>query len=526
MSISSRQATFATTPAPDVPRSALDRHRRLITTFDANYLVPVFVDEALPGDSMSVKMTAFFRFATLLKPLFSNITVDVHFFAVPLRLLWSGFTTMMGERTNPDTDIEVEIPQMTSPALGYQVHSLHDYLGLPTNVPGITHSSMWHRAYYLIYDQWYRDQNLQDSIVDPLGVSFYGAGPDDPADFVLQKRNKRHDYFTSCLPWPQKGGAIQAPIGVSAPVVQVPGTAPQFIVSGDTAKSLRFTSGSTDATWSSSATVSGSAEFNGTTTGLEVDLVNGELATINQLREAAAVQRLLEKDARGGTRFPEMLKAHFGVEMPEAQWRSSYLGGGSIPLGTHEVPQTSSTDATTPQANLSAYGTGNGGASFQASFVEHCVILGIASARAEDTHVYQQGVDRMFRRKTRYDFFWPELANLGEEVVHNAEIYAQGTAADEQPFGYQERWSSYRYGVSKVTGKFRSNYAQSLDLWHLAPEFGTLPTLGDTFIQENVPVPRVVAVPSEPHFLFDSETSVRHVRPIPVRSIPGYTARF
>jgi len=532
MSISKNQHQFAISPPPSVPRSTFDRTKKLITTFDAGLCIPCFAEEVLPGDTMAVNMTTFFRFATLLKPLFADVVLDVQFYAVPLRLLYLNWNKLLGEQLDPgDAPYTGEIPQMTAPAGGYLNSSLHDYLGLPTQVEGIEHSSLYHRAYYKIWDEHYRDENMQDSLI--RGVSFISDGPDDPADFELQPRGKRHDYFTSCLPWPSKGATVELPLGTVAPVVSNTNSI-DFNVGGTTDTHIAGNGVDDTMIWGANPAVSlpVGASF-GTETGLQADLSAATAATINQLREAAAIQRLLERDARGGNRLPELIHAHFGVQMPEAQWRSEYLGGGSARLGVHEVPQTSQ-DPTqdTPQGNLAAYATGTGrNIGFNASFVEHSIVLGILSARSEDTHIYQQGIDRQFLRKTRFDFFWPELSNLGEEVVFNGEIYAQGTTGvagvDSTAFGYQERWSSYRFGVSKVTGQFRSNFAQSLDLWHLSPEFANLPQLGDTFIQEpSSNYDRVVAVPSEPHFLLNAEFRIKHARPIPTRSIPGHTARF
>ena len=527
--ISANQGQFATVPPPSIERSSFDRSFTSLTTFDAGLLIPCFIDEGLPGDTMKVKMSAMFRLGTLLKPLMSELTLDVQFFSVPNRLLWGNWMHMCGEQIDPGDSTDFEVPIMTSVSPGYLVGSLHDYLGLPTDEIGIINTSLAHRAYYMIYDYWYRDQNLIDSLIDT--ITFIGDGPDDPADFTLQRRGKRHDYFTSGLPFPQKGASVALPLGTTAPVAitgdSTTDEIPIFDLGGDLRHMTQLgttatnewdstiPAGTHDAVWSNPKLV-----------GI-ADLTAASAATINQLREAAAIQRLLEKDARGGTRYTEVLKNHFGVTLPDLQWKPEYLGGGSIRMATHEVPQTSSTDATTPQGNLAAYATGVGsGPSFIHSFNEHCIVLGIMSLRAQDTHIYQQGLPRMFSRRTRFDHYWPELSNLGEQTVLNKEIYAKGDANDDLVFAYQERWAEYRYKPSNITGQFRSTYATSLDIWHVATEYSTLPVLGQTFIEENPPIDRVIAVPAEPHVIMHMAYNFNHVRPMPTRSVPGYTARF
>lgn len=544
--------SFSRAPQADIPRSQFNRSHGYKTTFDAGYLVPVFLDEALPGDTFNCRMTAFARLATPIVPIMDNMFLDSFFFAVPVRLVWDNWQKFNGEQDNPEDSTDYLVPTMESPAtVGYANGSLSDYFGIPTGVPGLSHSSLWHRAYNLIWNQWFRDQNLQDSVVVDKD-----DGPDDPANYVLLRRGKRHDYFTSCLPWPFKGPNVELPLLGTAPVygqAQAQGafkshifqgvslTNPNPVVYGSLQKAAT-TTGSINAggfgtdTWDANAARGISLGTKDQYTALSgagtyappyADLSGVTAATINELRQAFQIQKLYERDARGGTRYTEIILSHFHVRSDDARLqRPEYLGGGSTPVNINPVAQTSATTEASPLANLAAFGTVSAhGHGFTKSFTEHCLIIGMVNVRADLT--YQQGLNRMFSRQTRWDFYWPALSHIGEQAVLNKEIYADGTAADENVFGYQERYAEYRYKPSLITGQFRSNFAQSLDVWHLSQDFETLPQLNEEFIVDNPPLDRVLATADMyPHFLFDSFFSLKCARPMPVYSVPGLIDHF
>lgn len=525
---------FAMTPRADIPRSTFRLEHTHKTTFDAGQLIPIYVEEVLPGDTFQLNMTAFGRLSTPLFPIMDNLHLNTFFFFVPYRLVWDNWQKFMGEQLKPGDSIDYITPSTETPAGGYPANTLGDYFGLPTvgAIPAqnkVAHSALPFRAYNLIWNEWFRDENLQD----PVTVRT-NDGPDNDFTYYILTRGKRHDYFTSALPWPQKGASVTLPLGTTAPVISTGDGAPIFTIPGNTASGLAATVGSNNVQWTAGAS-SGTEQATWNQTKLVADLSTATAATINQIRTSFQIQKLLERDARGGTRYTEILKAHFGVTSPDARLqRPEYLGGGYSPLNISPVAQTSGTAASetgytdTPLGNLAATGTlvarGHG---FRQSFTEHGVIIGLACVTADLT--YQQGIRRMWFRRTRYDHYFPAFAHLGEQAIQNREIYVQGDAQDLATFGYQERWAEYRYTPSMITGLFRSTTQGTLDAWHLAQRFTALPTLNAQFIIADVPLDRILAVGEEAlgkQILFDAVFTNKATRALPAYSVPGLIDHF
>lgn len=550
---------FSQIPKAQISRSVFDRSHGWKSTFDSGYLVPFLVDEVLPGDSYKVKFNFLARLSTPIVPTMDNLFLDTFYFFVPYRLLWKHWEQFNGQQDYPGASTDYLVPQTTAPAdKGFDVGSLEDYFGLPTGIKGIKANELAARAYALIWNEWFRDENLQN----PINLSTYAEistadGLDDVGmgdrGFVgqhkLLRRGKRHDYFTSALPWPQKGPGVEIGLAGSAPIsgtstlnaynISIPHDSSyrdsdySYTVSSIngvfgnslTASSTGGSSGRLPPTSASSAgTVA--VPFTGT-----ADLSLTSAATINSLRQAFQIQKLYERDARGGTRYTEILRSHFGVISPDSRLqRPEYLGGSESPVIINPVVQNSATGATgaaTPQGNLAAFGLASSTSAkhgFTKSFVEHGIIIGLLNVRADLT--YQQGIPRMFSRRTRFDFYWPVLAHLGEQAILNKEIYAQGNDKDDEVFGYQERYAEYRYFPSMITGKLRSTDPQSLDVWHLSQKFENLPTLSAQFIQDDPPVNRILAVQNEPQFIIDSYIDMKCARPMPVYGVPGLVDHF
>lgn len=544
------ESHFSLLPHADISRSQFDRSSRMVTSFNVGQIIPFYLDEVLPGDTFNVTTSKVVRLQTLLTPMMDNLYLDTYYFFVPNRLVWEHWRQFNGENTEsawlPETTYE--IPQITAPAeTGWEVGSLADYFGIPTGVSGLSVSALPFRAYALIMNEWFRDENLTDPLVIPMDdATVSGVNTGNYITDVAKGGKpfvaaKYHDYFTSCLPAPQKGPDVLIPGGTGANVPVVPLQTPVPLDSPGLANNvvgLKYFGATESSTYSDYIDMvsDGSPSFSvspydfSQPGGIPVNLwAVGDgasaSATINQLRLAFQIQKLYEKDARGGTRYTEILRTHFGVVSPDSRLqRPEYLGGNRIPINVNQIIQNSGTESTgTPQGTVTGQSlTTDLHSDFTKSFTEHGYIIGVCVARYD--HTYQQGLDRMWSRKSRFDFYWPVFANIGEQAVLNKEIYAQGSTEDDEVFGYQEAWAEYRYRPSRVTGEMRSQYAQSLDVWHLADDYTALPALSDSWIREDAAnVDRVLAVQSKTsNQLFgDFYVKNRCTRPMPMYSIPG-----
>lgn len=569
---------FSDAPAMYMKRTKFDRSHVYKTTFNSGKLIPVFVDEVLPGDTARMSVNYFARLATPIKPIMDNIYLDWFFFFVPNRLVWEHWQNFCFEQEDPDDSTDYVIPTITaaSNSNNNYVGSLWDYFGLPLNTSGnLSVNALPFRAVYLIWNEWFRDENLQKSVKIQKGDAnevldssrasiqpswLFSSGTTIVSGHACPPRGKRHDYFTSALPWTQKGPGVSIGLAGTASIVDPSPTTGYLLRStsnqlaavsaygGDPSLgsggkrtvtglgSITFGSGQ-DSDYSNVGGFAGNERSLITMTAQPasgflandsyVDLDTSSIFTINSLRTAFQMQKFYERLARGGSRYTEVLRSFFGVVSPDARLqRPEFLGSFTKMVNVNPIAQTSSTNDTSPQGNLSAYGvTAAKFHGFTKSFVEHGYVFGFVCARADLT--YQQGINRMWLRSTVYDFYWPTFAHLGEQAIELREIYAQGSEADTTVFGYQERYAEYRYKPSQITGKFRSSVVNgSLDKWHLSQFFKNAPTLNEEFIVENPPIKRIIAVPSEPEFLLDIGFRYTTVRPMPMFGTPGLVDHF
>lgn len=533
------QSHFAMIPQANIRRSVFDRSHVYKTTFNEGQLIPYFVDEVIPGDTFTLNPVEFCRLATPVVPFMDNIYIESFFFFVPSRLVYDKWVNLCGEQENPEDSTDYLVPTVS--LSGDMTNKIPDYMGIACasgSFNNISVNCLPFRAYWLIWNEWFRDENLQKSVkvskgesntvLDPMGQSTanpnYGLPSGVSNWYDPAPRGKRYDYFCGALPWPQKGESVDLPLGGTAPVYLAdPANVPRALGIGD----VDNTSASYRLVYNSQANyVFANQQLSNENSKLYADLSSATAATINSLRQAFMLQRYYEIDARGGTRYTEKLQAHFGVTNPDARLqRPEFLGSHSSMMNINPVTQTSSTDSTTPQGNLAAFGlNAQRYHAFTKSFSEFGYVIGLINVRADLT--YQQGVNKMWLRSDVLDFYWPSFAHLGEQTIQNIEIYCQGNDDDKKVFGYQERYAEYRYKPSLITGQFRSTYSQPLDIWHLSQKFASLPTLSDEFIQDHPPISRVVAVPSYPHFLLDVKFNLKCIRPMPMFGIPGMMGHF
>lgn len=538
---------FGNTPSKNIGRSSFKMPFTHSTTCNTGDIIPIYAQEYLPGDTAKVKLSLLVRMQTPIAPVMDNAWIDTYFFAVPRRLVWEHWKEFMGENTTDawTEETEYQIPQLVIPSGGFAKGTIGEKLyGLQGRAGGLKVDACYTRAYTLVYNEWFRNQNVTEPAelskgdTDTQGSNGSSYVTDLQKGGMPAKAVKYADYFTRALPEPQKGPDVYLPLGTSAPVYSdaaVDNT--KFVVAGSGMR-FKHPDGSlihgrshigVDGTSQTLIQVDDFADIpdNRPTlapTNLKADLSEASAATINQLRQAFAVQRMYEVDARGGTRYTEILRAHFGVISPDArQQRPEYLGGKRVPINISQVIQQSATDNTSPQGTAAAYSlTIDSDDMFTKSFDEHGILIGLAVIRTE--HTYQQGLARQFSRKNRVDFYWPELSNIGEQYIKNKEIFAQGTAEDEEAFGYQEAWAEYRYANNKVTGELNSDYAQSLDLWTYADDYSQLPILSDEWIRETSSnVSRTLAIKNQDQFLLNMYFDQTWIRPMPIYSIPSLT---
>lgn len=537
---------YAQVPHAEIRRAKFQRDFNLLTTMNEGDLVPIYLDEVLPADTFKINLNALVRMATPLYPVMDNAYMDFYFFFVPARLLWKHFQNLMGQNDSTfwAETTEYTTPVTTAPEGGWNVGTLADYFGIPTGVSGLKVNSLPFRAYAKVWNEWFRDENLQQPVTQSMddttttGVNTGTNLSDAEAGGLPLKVCKYKDYFTSCLPSPQKAAEpVRLPMEGDA-FIQWPTSAKRLVEDGlfkDGGENLEYIPGNTNLTIAAkkrddnngkSRVIFGGQTKNGEITyaSMMARLDNVTGATINELRQAIAVQHIFERDARTGTRYKEILKGAWGVTSPDARLdRSEYIGGHRMPINVNQVIQTSSTDSTSPQGNTGAYSMTTLSRNMCTySATEHGYVLGLAAIRVD--HSYQQGLSRLWTRNTRFSYYDPMLANLGEQAVLNQEIYAQGKPQDEEVFGYQEAWADYRYRTNMVTSEMRSTYAQTLDAWHYADKYDALPTLSSSWIKEGTEnIDRTLAVQSSNshQFICNFYYEQAWTRPMPIYSVPG-----
>lgn len=532
----------------DISRSRFNRDSSIKMSFNVGELVPFYVDEVLPGDTMEVSTSKVVRMQTLLTPVMDNMYLDTYYFFVPNRLVWDHWKEFQGENTEsawiPQT--EYTVPQITSPTGGWTVGTIADYMGIPTGVENLSVNALPFRAYALICDYWFRSQNLQDPFVIPKNESTVVGSNGNDYKLDVAKGGKPwiarryNDYFSQALPSPQKGPAVSLP-GFAGGTYPVVGNGNSFTFTDGTKRyGLTAGTGNINRFFDSLADkpigtviADGSGPAQGSAMGLPTDssgaivsVPAAGMITINELRTAFQLQKYYEQLARSGSRYSEILRAQFRVTSPDARLQNpEYLGGTHLPITINQVVQNSGTGAgsSTPQGTTVAYSlTADNHFDFSKSFVEHGFIIGVCVARYE--HTYQQGIERFWSRKKVTDYYVPVFANLGEQGICNKEIYAQGTATDDEIFGYVPRWNEYRFKPNRVCGEMRSSYAQSLDCWHLADDYEALPTLSGSWLMEDkTNVDRVLAVTSKVSNQLFGDFYIQNVstRAMPLHSIPG-----
>lgn len=543
--------SFASYPVDLPRRSGFDRSNSLFTCLDAGYIIPIYQDLMYPGETLKMKMANFCRLSAQIVPFMSNVYMDFHLWAVPYRLVWKHWVNLMGERTSRNQDTDYLTPQISTGENGVEFGSLSDYLGVRPGVSNVSFNSHWHRAYNLVYNEWYRDENLQDELI-PFTDEDTG---DSISDYILRRRGKRKDYFTGALPFTQKGQAVDLPLLGNAPVRSYNGTTvPVTDLSGfalfNTADGAKVQSGSGggprslvlgnsyDTGFASSVYVENDVDgINGGVVNVSpayyADLTEASGLSVLQFYEVMAIQNVLQMDARGGTRYIELILNHFGIQSSDKRLqRPEFIGGGTFELDLSVVPQTSSTDVTSPQGTLASYGIVQGTTKDMIyTAEEHTILLGVVSIRTP--YIYQYGMDRNFFRRSRFDFYLPALDNLGEQAIYNRELFVTGTDSDNAVYGYNEAWADLRYKQSRVSSHLRSDAPQSLDFWHLAQKYDSVPALNSDWIQEKPPINRVLAVrPSDestvegivsntPQFIANFYFDEQWYRPMGVYSIPG-----